>query len=59
MLRLSDKGDHGSVVIGVQMAIEHGGAFDRFDRPRNAFDGLTLAAFTEVWYTLNQAIFDL
>jgi len=41
------------------MSIQHGGAGDRFNRPRNAFDGLALAAFTEVWYTLNQAIFDL
>jgi hypothetical protein len=35
------------------MAIQHGSAFDRFDRPRNAFHRLALAAFTEVWYTLN------
>ena len=40
------------------MAIQHSSAFDRFNRARDAFDRFDLAAFTEVWYTLNQAIFD-
>jgi len=46
-------------MIGVQMAIQHSSAFDRFNRPRDALDSRDLAAFTEVWYTLNQAIFNL
>ena len=38
------------------MPIKHGRASDRFDRLRDPFDGFTLAAFAEVWYTLNYGI---
>jgi hypothetical protein len=46
------------MVIGVPVLVENRGAFDCRDRGRNAVDGFRLAAFAEVWYTLNQAIFD-
>jgi hypothetical protein len=41
------------------MTAEHDGARLRFDRLCDAFDRFDLAAFAEVWYTLNQLIFDL
>jgi len=53
MLGSSDKRDYRTIVIAVQMAIQHRSAFDRFNRPRDALDCPALAAFTEVWYTLD------
>jgi hypothetical protein len=49
-----DKGDHRPVVIDVEMAIQYRDSWNCRHRPRNAFDRLALAAFTEVWYTLNE-----
>jgi hypothetical protein len=44
-------------VIGIPVLVENRGAFDCGDRGRDAVDSFSLAAFAEVWYTLNQAIF--
>jgi hypothetical protein len=46
-------------VIDVKVPAELECALHRFDRARDAFDRFDLAAFAEVWYTLNQTIFDL
>ena len=54
--RRSDKCDHGSIVIRIDVSIENGRAIHRPDRLRNQFHHLGLAAFTEVWYTLNQTV---
>src|SRR5437016_12050719 len=50
----SDKRNHRSVMIGIDVAVENSRAVNRFDRPLDASDRFGLAAFTEVWYTLNQ-----
>jgi hypothetical protein len=52
-----DKGDHGPVMIYVQVTVQNRYVFDACDRARNRSDRFTLAAFTEVWYTLNETIF--
>jgi hypothetical protein len=45
-------------MIDVHVPPQHSCARHRFDRGRDALDRFDLAAFAEVWYTLNQAIFD-
>src|SRR4051812_11920370 len=51
--RRSDESNHRSVVIRIDVVIENYRAFDRSDRLCDAFDRLRLAAFAEVWYTLD------
>ena len=55
----TDKSDDRAIVIHVDVAIKHNRSGNRFNRQSNLFDRFRLAAFAEVWYTLNQAIFDL
>jgi len=45
-------------VIGIHVSTENGCAFYRFNRARDLTNGLGLAAFAKVWYTLNEAICD-
>jgi len=45
-------------VIEIYMTIQHDRTCDRFDRARDSINRPGLAAFAEVWYTLNQAICD-
>jgi len=45
-------------VIRVNVPVENGDTRDRLDRLRDACDGFNLAAFAEVWYTLNKTISD-
>jgi hypothetical protein len=45
-------------VIRVDVLVENRDTRDRLDGLRNACDGFNLAAFAEVWYTLNKTISD-
>jgi len=40
-------------MIWIDVAVENSRAVNRFDCPLDALDSFGLAAFTEVWYTLN------
>ena len=58
-LRFSDERNHRAIVIDIHVPPEDDGAGCRLDRLGDPIDDFDLAAFTEVWYTLNEAIFDL
>jgi hypothetical protein len=57
-LWLSHKGDYRPIVIGIKVAVQNNGAFDGRNGVGNLFDRLDLAALAEVWYTLNEGIWD-
>jgi hypothetical protein len=53
-IRSGHEGDNRAVVIGVDVGVEHASCFDRLDRLRQPRYHVRLAAFAEVWYTLDQ-----
>jgi len=56
--RRSDKSDHRAIVIYIHVPAQHDSPPHGFDRLRDLRDRFDLAALAEVWYTLNQLIFD-
>ena len=48
------KGDDGSIVITVDVPVQNYRAVNCFDCAGDTFNCLALAAFAEVWYTLDQ-----
>ena len=53
-LRRGHKSDDRAVMIGIDVCVEHAGRLARRDRGGQPLDSFNLAAFTEVWYTLDQ-----
>ena len=45
-------------MIGVDVLVKNRNALYRTDRVGDERDSFNLAAFAEVWYTLNEATFD-
>jgi hypothetical protein len=56
--RRGNKRDYGPIVIRIDMTIQNGHAVYRRNRLRDGFNDFGLAAFTEVWYTLDKTIAD-
>jgi hypothetical protein len=49
-----NKGDDGTVMVRIEMGVEHTRSLNRLNRFDQLVDHFRLAALTEVWYTLNE-----
>ena len=57
-LRRRYKCDDGTVVIGIDMRVQHAGSRHGGDGVRQSLNRFSPAAFAEVWYTLDQRMAD-
>ena len=51
---MCDKGYYRAVVIRIHMRIQHARSLCASDRCTQALNSFSVAAFAEVWYTLNE-----
>ena len=51
---VGDEGNNGAVVIGIDVSIQHTSCFDGRNSFTQSCDCFPVAAFAEVWYTLNE-----
>src|SRR5882762_6856978 len=58
LFRRSDKSNNRTIVVRVDMLIQHAGRCHCFNRAPQRLDSCSLATFAEVWYTLHQGIAD-
>src|SRR5262245_8582764 len=48
-----NEGDHGAIVVRIDMSIKNTRRLDGIDCPRKQLNSFELTAFAEIWYTLD------